>query len=265
MMPKAWYSMIEDREIRVSKPCCIPRLNRRTATFGDGISTSTSTSRTKNHGSAMLSEGSAEGPKYKASNSQDGHAERVPELLLAKNVEAVGVPLVCGHVVAVRENDEDPSEDEARPGEPSVSIEAVASMMNAVSPSDEAVMTFEDTKPMSGLASRNAKGGWNVLVVCVSYPGESAGDRAKHEKVRDNADDQDCVMVVLVVDKNVDDTEDQPQAARTDVPGQRRRINGEDMHVRGASGVNAPQMLQSRCAAETEGEGSPLQQIRSVP
>jgi hypothetical protein len=57
MMPKAWYSMIEDREIRVSKPCCMPRLNRRTATFGDGISTSTSTSRTKNHGSAMLGEG----------------------------------------------------------------------------------------------------------------------------------------------------------------------------------------------------------------
>jgi hypothetical protein len=265
MMPKAWYSMIEEREIRVSKPCCIPRLNRRTATFGDGISTSTSTSRTKNHGSAMLGEGSAEGPDHKASYSQDGHAERVPELLLAKNVEAIGVPLVCGHVVAVRENDEDPGEDETRPGEPSVSIEAVASMMNAVSPADEAVMTLEDTKPMSGLASRNAKCGCNVLVVCVSYPGESASDRAEHEKVRDNADDQDCVVVVLVVDKNVNNTEDKPQASRTDVPGQRRRINGKSMHVRGASRVNASQMLQSRCAAKTEGEGSPLQRIRSVP
>jgi hypothetical protein len=261
MMPKAWYSMIEDREIRVSKPCCMPRLNRRTATFGDGISTSTSTSRTKNHGSAILSEGSAEGPQRKVSYSQDGHAERVPEFLLAKNVETVRVPLVCGHVVAVRENDEDPGEDEARPGEPSVSIEAVASMMNAVSPANEAVMTLEDTKFMSGLASRNVKCGSNVLVVCVSYPGESAGDRAKHKKVRDNADNQDCVVVVLVVDKNVDDAEDKPQAARTDVPGQRRRINGKNMHVRGASGVNASQMLQSRCAAETEGEGCPLQQM----
>lgn len=35
-IPKAWYSMIEDRDIRVRRPCCMPRSKRKIATFGDG-------------------------------------------------------------------------------------------------------------------------------------------------------------------------------------------------------------------------------------
>jgi hypothetical protein len=41
MIPKAWYSIIDDRLIRPSNPCCIPRLNRMMATFGEGCSHST--------------------------------------------------------------------------------------------------------------------------------------------------------------------------------------------------------------------------------
>jgi hypothetical protein len=54
MMPKAWYSMMDEREIRASRPCCIPRSKRRTATFGDGISMSTDTSRTVHQGMMIL-------------------------------------------------------------------------------------------------------------------------------------------------------------------------------------------------------------------
>ncbi len=36
MIPKAWYSMMEEREIRASRPCCIPRSNLRIATLGEG-------------------------------------------------------------------------------------------------------------------------------------------------------------------------------------------------------------------------------------
>lgn len=36
MIPKAWYSMIDDREMRAKRPCCIPRSKRTMATFGDG-------------------------------------------------------------------------------------------------------------------------------------------------------------------------------------------------------------------------------------
>ena len=40
MMPKAWYSRIEEREMRARRPCCIPRSKRRTATLGEGYGTS---------------------------------------------------------------------------------------------------------------------------------------------------------------------------------------------------------------------------------
>ena len=36
MIPNAWYSMIEERDIRERSPCCMPRSKRRIATFGDG-------------------------------------------------------------------------------------------------------------------------------------------------------------------------------------------------------------------------------------
>jgi len=36
MIPKAWYSIIDERLIRPSNPCCIPRLKRMMATFGEG-------------------------------------------------------------------------------------------------------------------------------------------------------------------------------------------------------------------------------------
>ena len=36
IIPKAWYSMIVERDIRAMRPCCIPLSNRRIATFGDG-------------------------------------------------------------------------------------------------------------------------------------------------------------------------------------------------------------------------------------
>lgn len=36
MIPNAWYSMIEERDIRAMRPCCMPRSNRKIATFGDG-------------------------------------------------------------------------------------------------------------------------------------------------------------------------------------------------------------------------------------
>lgn len=35
-IPNAWYSMIDDREIRARRPCCIPRSRRTIATFGEG-------------------------------------------------------------------------------------------------------------------------------------------------------------------------------------------------------------------------------------
>ena len=37
-IPNAWYSMMEEREIRARSPCCMPRSKRRMATFGDGCS-----------------------------------------------------------------------------------------------------------------------------------------------------------------------------------------------------------------------------------
>lgn len=36
MIPKAWYSIIEEREMRARSPCCMPRSKRRIATLGDG-------------------------------------------------------------------------------------------------------------------------------------------------------------------------------------------------------------------------------------
>lgn len=75
-MPKAWYSIIDDRDIREMRPCCMPRSKRRIATLGDGCgaraklsgwgvlyylwnkslttSMSTLTSLTVNHGIRML-------------------------------------------------------------------------------------------------------------------------------------------------------------------------------------------------------------------
>ena len=35
-VPNAWYSMTDDRDIRVRSPCCIPRWKRIMATFGEG-------------------------------------------------------------------------------------------------------------------------------------------------------------------------------------------------------------------------------------
>jgi hypothetical protein len=77
--------------------------------------------------------------------------------------------------------------------------------------------------------------------MCVADPRECASDRANDEKVCDHTNDQDCVVVVLVVDKNVHDTEDQPQTAGS-----------------GAAGMNATEMLKCRSAAETENQRGPL-------
>ena len=35
-VPNAWYSMMDDRDIRARSPCCIPRLKRIMATFDEG-------------------------------------------------------------------------------------------------------------------------------------------------------------------------------------------------------------------------------------
>jgi hypothetical protein len=35
-MPNAWYSMMDERDIRARSPCCIPRLKRIMATFDEG-------------------------------------------------------------------------------------------------------------------------------------------------------------------------------------------------------------------------------------
>jgi hypothetical protein len=77
--------------------------------------------------------------------------------------------------------------------------------------------------------------------MCVADPWECAGNRSNDEKVCDHTDDQDCVMVVLVVDKDVHNAEDQPQTAGS-----------------GAAGMNATEMLKCRSTAETENQRSPL-------
>jgi len=111
IVPKAWYSRIEDREMRVNKPCWSPRSKRRIATLGDGISTSTGTSLTVNQGIRILQAARCEKQQTidgVRSGSQDRHSETKPEVLLLQHPDTVGVPLVFIDVVAVPQYDEYP-------------------------------------------------------------------------------------------------------------------------------------------------------------
>lgn len=142
--------MIEERDIRARRPCCIPRSNRRIATFGDGCgwrreasvgctwetpcllwgrilttSMSTLTSRTVNHGIRML-----DGPERVSANHLEGmaaycaevekediqhrHTEREPEVLLADHPNPIRVPGVRVEVVTITEHDEDPGYEKTR-------------------------------------------------------------------------------------------------------------------------------------------------------
>jgi hypothetical protein len=103
--------MIDDREMRVSKPCWSPRSKRMIATFGDGISTSTGTSLTVNQGIRTLEVLEREKRQTRNgswSNSQDSHSETEPEVLLPQYPDAIGVPLVFIDVIAVPQQNEYP-------------------------------------------------------------------------------------------------------------------------------------------------------------
>ena len=109
MMPKAWYSMIDVRLIRPKRPCCMPRLKRRTATLGDGISTSTATSRRVTHGMRMLDGWSVgRGCGCVGEHVQDCHEHGEPELLRAEQRVGIVVPFAALDVVGVSKDDENP-------------------------------------------------------------------------------------------------------------------------------------------------------------
>ena len=113
-IPKAWYSIIHEREIRPSRPCCIPRRKRTIATFGEGSSMSTGTSRTQNQGIKTL-----KAHQNAVRNSllvylQDSHSTNKPEILLAGDVRATQVPCVGLSVPDITKDRESPSTENLR-------------------------------------------------------------------------------------------------------------------------------------------------------
>jgi hypothetical protein len=85
-------------------------------------------------------------------DSQDGHAESKPEILLTNDADTVRVPCVPLEVVTVAENDEDPCGGETKP-------------------SNETMVTFEDAiRPDEHLVIANCR--TCSLVMCVAHPRE---------------------------------------------------------------------------------------------
>ena len=96
--------MIEDREMRVNKPCCSPPSKRMTATLGDGISTSTGTFLIVSQG--MMTLQAVRREKLRATDRgrlglQESHSEAVPEVLLPQYPDVIGVPAVLIDIIAV--------------------------------------------------------------------------------------------------------------------------------------------------------------------
>jgi len=77
----------------------MPRWNFITATLGEGISTSTGTSRRVTHGIRTLCEVSEVQLKFGGLSLQDGHEHCEPQFLCADEGVRVGVPLPALDVV----------------------------------------------------------------------------------------------------------------------------------------------------------------------
>ena len=129
MIPKAWYSITEERETRASRPCCMPRSNLRMATLGDGCGIMSSLGSTNTidgthdfdincdfpHSKPWYQD--AKGIMSRLNNlkveinaskySQGSHPEAIPEVLLTNDADT-GVPAVSVEVVTVSENHKDP-------------------------------------------------------------------------------------------------------------------------------------------------------------
>jgi hypothetical protein len=88
----------------------MPRLKRRTATLGEGISTSTGTWRRVTHGMAMLGWCQCCGvlSSLEGASIQDRHEDGKPELLCAEQSVCVGSPFTTGNVVGVAEDNKGP-------------------------------------------------------------------------------------------------------------------------------------------------------------
>lgn len=86
-------SMIDERLIRANRPCCIPRSNRRTATFGEGydflirINSLSNKDIAYNFDVDLDFADSEPGNKY-----EDGHAENEPKVLLTDHMGSAKVP-----------------------------------------------------------------------------------------------------------------------------------------------------------------------------
>jgi hypothetical protein len=119
----------------------MPRSKRRTATFGDGISTSTATSRRVTHGIktlAMVSRGSS---SMERRTIQDGHEHCKPQLLCADEGMCIGVPFAALDVVKVAQDHKDPSHLEEVSKNHVERVSSVA--YGETQPPNEAVMLFK--------------------------------------------------------------------------------------------------------------------------
>jgi hypothetical protein len=188
MMPKAWYSSIDVRLIRPSRPCCMPRLKRRTATFGDGcaqapistssfgakgvpgatltISTSTGTSRRVTQGVSTLRRRRpvsckiVSGVEDDGMSPQDGHERSKPKLLRAEKDMRLQIPLLRRRIVHVAGDDEHPgglSTERGQQGSARCARHACIrhkSTYREAKPSDEAMLSLKDIMMLAARQKR---------------------------------------------------------------------------------------------------------------
>ena len=95
------------------------------------------------------------------------------------------------------------------------------------SPADEPMVPFKDAERRREMGGPHAEIRGHVLVVRITDPRERAENADRDSKVGNDAHDQNCIVVVLVVDEDERDAENEPDKARCC-----------------ASRMNAAQMLQ---------------------
>ena len=126
--------MMHERLIRPSNPCCIPRLKRTIATFGDGYSTAVRQSKDGEYepsayqldidGNFTHTEPWNENAEKRLISSvkkqchsdlQNSHSRDEPEILLMGDVDTTWVPGASGRIITVTKNHEDPCTDDTDP------------------------------------------------------------------------------------------------------------------------------------------------------
>ena len=100
---------MEERLIRASNPCCIPRSNRSTATFGEGYENSMSIEYGNIENEFVVTHDLnvdlhfADGEPWDEDKGR--HAENKPEVLLTNDMTTAEIPFVGVCVVDIPKND----------------------------------------------------------------------------------------------------------------------------------------------------------------